>query len=218
MEVTVMGLLYFVAEPLTDELLAAVGLPWWSARRCQQGECRQGPEGQRGTMFARPGAVPSVDLKTQTWKRTAGGRLWVGWPKDAPPGEAALRREQTVTGVPVKLRDGQTYTAVPPRCLPKVFGYDAPGNPCWVVADEYRAYSDFVDEILGRDILSMTQDEGLEILARALSINYELGLPQLGALGLVDTKTVETAVKALLDLVEVDAEKNAEVAAEGTPG
>jgi hypothetical protein len=195
------GFLYYIPKERnpTREKLAKLGFPfaeWAAVPGCG---CDKGPDGGVGAVFVLSlpvGSQPTVGHypDTQHWENRFGGDLWVGWEREAPPRPLDLQWERAVQGKPVKLLDGNTWI-VPAILNPdQTLAVEAvlrPGNNGTIRRDEpapqYKSLWTFINRMLNTHGTSVkpTQEECVNGIASAMSMNYAVSPCELLTLGLL---------------------------------
>lgn len=177
----------------------------------------RGPDGGRGVIVAPPcphgrSALPQ-GWASARWEALPGGRAWLGWQPDAPPGPDDLARRVQVPGHRVTLADGRDWLVPVARRvngsspLPRALRWD---GASWSTGDVLPAYARLWetacalwDALLGADTTvagEVTADVECDAAAAALAVNYRLGPAEVSALGLFTTAVQVEVVKALIDL------------------
>ncbi len=195
------GFLYYIPKERnpTREKLEALGFPFHAQAGVPGCGCDKGPDGGMGAVFALSlpaGVEPSIGHypDKQVWENKFGGDIWIGWEREAPPEPRDVQWEQTVAGKQVKLLDGNIWTVPAIRNVDGTLAVEAvlrPGNNGTIRRDEpappYAALWTFVHRMFtqhGTDARP-SQEECVNMIASAMSINYAVSPCELLTLGLL---------------------------------
>ena len=183
----------------------------------------KGPNGQPGVViYPKPshGEDPrsfSYNANRQTWVPVPGlaePKRYIGWDKDEPPRPEDLERQRNWPGYLVKDGHDRQWSipvARSPRAslgiLPCDFTFDASGKPITQLKPEYEPLWEAAGEIYDffhGDPHGLESDVIIQHAAAALAVNYRVGTAELSALhaagvGVLDTLTVQSIVKSLID-------------------
>jgi hypothetical protein len=182
-------------------------------------EMSPGPSGKGGAIAIPPSprgsTPPAAAADAARWVQVPERDVWIGWLPDAPPTPRDLARAEQVPGHEVKLADGARWLVPVARRisgatgLPRALRWDGRG---WTTGDVVAQHAQLWaiasrvwDAMLGGVQGGVTLDVECDAAALALSTNYRLGPPEIGALGLFTTATQMEVIKALVDLPVLEA-------------
>lgn len=217
------GLLYYLAgaktlgraelEPLG--LLPALGDGYRVAQVMERG-----PDGGGGLIAAANEGIEDVAVRNhltrQTWQQIPGKDWWLGFYHDDRPTPADLRRTRgSVAGHAVRLLDAQDWEIPIGEYLPRAFTKNEAGE--WIEGPVLPQYAD-LDAIAerwcnargkaetteidsgARVVIPFPVIEGIEASARALEINYRIGVEEVAMLSLIGNEQIIEVLDALIDL------------------
>lgn len=218
--------LYFFPElkgPPSEDYLKSLGLDKvWHSGRAFRPIPEPGPNGLSGMMM-HPGGelIPTYDEGSQTWRECAGGKYWLGFETDNPPGPEQLSRGKQFTKWMVPLLDGGEWKIPCQVVLPKWVDVDVDGKRIDRVCDENKALSaqaeelsDYFMEVFGfsgqepdeSDSSTQPLPEKIvgeeyfwEVATAALSLNYHVSPYEISALKLLDEESIQRILFALVD-------------------
>ncbi len=205
------GFLYYAPgrqQPITtaaavDEALESLGLGYLSRDGLQSRVVvNGGPDGGAGLIFA----LSNVDRlgyypESQRWERRPDGAVWLGWETAAAPGPDDLARETQLTGLGLRLGDGNVWQIPVAQHwdgqshLPSVYRL-VDGNVVPEVLPGLRAFQDEVEAFLTawRSALeegrapSYAEEQLFDLAGNALELNYRMGRWEVLALGLLQSQ------------------------------
>lgn len=162
---------------------------------------------------------PAVSPET---KWAAAGKFWVAV-EDLPPRPADLERELGITGPELTLADGQAWR-VPiirrwnrataqhisnlPTALKPIFDPQGKATMRREVKEEYQSVDELADRLF-HDFYNQTTmplDQAAADAMQLLSINYRIGLPEAGLLGLLNEENVVQILGTSIDYAEIQAQ------------
>lgn len=190
---------------------------------CARRGC-SGPDDATGLLLVPQVAAPPrcrYDPPSQTWRKAPGG-WWLGWQTDTPPGpDDVIRADAVRINHPVELADGNEWLVPVARLvsgdtgLPQVLDLTEDGTLQPIPDERYRPILDAAEQLWSRimDALGQVSDEdadedgGIEIDVQAdrrlavdaLTINYHLGVEEIGLLRLLGTESANEVIGALVD-------------------
>jgi hypothetical protein len=182
------------------------------------------PKPVHGELPPRLGWLP----ETQTWRRTAAG-IWIGWETADPPRPTDLERTQQIPGYHVRDEYGEPWVIPIARAvdnprgnLPYTVHWTADERPVCGVGPRFAAFwadSARLWDLVGRHAMEtqtgllllgagLTADEDafvLDMVIRALQINYRVGPGELAALdairpGWLSQTAASLAANAIVDM------------------
>ncbi len=165
-------------------------------------EITNGPgENVRSVFSIADAPMPAFYPDKQEWKCCNGGKLWIGWTTDAPPRPEDLIRAEPTDGTLVRLADGHDWLVPRLKFFPWIWEWSTNGEKEQVYARQYRklvddtqaAYDDYQNINTG----GVKLDRMLDIIARAISVNYFAGEAELVALGAIGNAELERAFVVL---------------------
>jgi hypothetical protein len=228
-----MNLLYFVPEANTMGQATAVLKESPAAGILETKPSFVGAQGPAntgsGTLVALPDASGQVPRgftykdATQTWRPVQGGKVWVGFDRNARPTPADLLRGTIVEGHNVMLGDRQRWLVPAARrwrkedgeprwvhALPTKRTIDAEGN--WStgpVAERFSGLWNRLDSLVKAQAAFAGGDESAldwfdldaecALITDALAVNYRVGPPEVALLGLIESGTLAAVLDALCD-------------------
>ena len=187
-------------------------------------ECFRGPDNLAGMVFGWPiGAGKSVPLghyPNIKWTPNHDSKFWLGVDPEDPPQPIDLIRKVTIIGSQVTLGDGFTWNMPTLSRLPSSYALGSDGELTQTVKAEFKRLHDsslsVVTEILRQfDMVELIRekkpeldqyaiqvsvDDGLKLVAAALSINYRINFEIAIMLGMFDQSA---AARALIELIEL---------------
>lgn len=161
------------------------------------------------------GATSDIAFKpdVQTWKRVeweGSPVYWLGYGTKEVPGPDDLVRDEVVMGHAVTLADGNDWIVPVARsfregltCLPEDLRMGADGKLQRSVKAAYRELFDRASAVAepaySQGFYEIDEEESYRLVVDALAVNYRVGLAEVNALGLLDTRTRHAALGALID-------------------
>lgn len=175
-----------------------------------------GPDGGRGVVFVLKGSL-HVPEDTK-WEKYPGREdLWMGYDPANRPGPEDLAREKQFAGHLVELSDGKSYLVPVARAvdgstpLPRKLTREGKN---WIVGDVEEIYREYFaqacrvwdqvyavadkDDKQGEET-AITIEDGSDVAAMALGLNYRLGPEEMSLLGLFNTENMANVLKAVVD-------------------
>jgi hypothetical protein len=187
--------------------------------------CKKTPSGPGGAglLFS---AVPSdpegVESTTiynpemQFWENH--GEFWIGGYKAALPTPADLRRSgRPIEGHKLKLADGNEWLVpvVGPFSskLPRVFRWRT-GAPTTEVAEQYQELAAESEQwgVWCTTANTCAWVDIMQFVAKCLSLNYHVGMAEVGALGILDTHAADEALEIIVGVKDYREQEEAKKA------
>lgn len=176
--------------------------------------CDAGPVGA-GAMVAAGDEPITYNPERQRW--IEGLTFWVGCDKDFPPGPDDLAREIGIIGIEAALGDGQAWRVplvrkwddqncshapnLPSRIVPVIVDgkreYRRTVNPEYQAIDKLAEVT--FDAFVAPEGTSISPEKLFEDAAAFLSVNYRIGVEEIGLLGLLEIETAIEVLKVAID-------------------
>jgi len=209
--------LYWLPQGLTPATFAEERSEVFDKPPAQR-TCVAGPDGQPGQVCAvdLPAKLHRYDADSQHWRQPEGRSWWLGIVRADPPGPEDLVRANTLPGHSVTLGDGKAWTVpivyacglfeddMPPVVLPKTLrltpsGLSGTVQPAYSYLQEQTAKFWQWVNAEDRSIGAVSDEEMFRLAVEALRWNYRLGVEEVNALGLIDTRSLTDIGLALID-------------------
>lgn len=238
------GLLYYVPDMRGDaEARKKAGIEdvFAGGGHTTRGVTGSGPDGGGGMIIVAASGIPEGTApkigyypETQQWQQAPSGGYWVGRQTDEPTRPVDVQREEVVAGHSVTMSDGQEWlipvarafpqgSALPQKLrlgpdgelvaetLPKFAQFSAHADVIW---DTWYGQVKAIDAGTEPPEPEITDKDMWMMAAEAISINYHIEQIGISLLGLIDTKTIWTVLRAvidvptILDAIAAEAKKN----------
>jgi hypothetical protein len=180
---------------------------------------------------------PGYYSDSQEWHESWNGKFWLGIEIGRPPQPADLSRRQQVPGKPLTMADGFTWLMPTLTLLPHKFVVNGDGEIAREIKDQYAEFFNvgmniasemmlqfgMIEEYRDRNPKAKIEDleikvtvkNGLELITRALNLNYRLNLEICTMLGMLDERATGAALIHFCELAEIrlvnDQKKSPEV-------
>ena len=176
-----------------------------------------GPAGGKCILFWAEGPADKLVFKPelQVWNKSNNGKFQIGYYTDSPPTEKELARKDQIDGHFVENEDGQKWRIPMARIFPA--GTRLPetlllGPDNKVYTKPIAKYAEFSRraEVLWEDFKKqlgwvegeqeLDYSDEMLLVIEALSFNYHVGVDEINAMELLNTKNFEKIIHAIVDV------------------